>query len=111
MSPGDYVVHIEHGIGLFRGLVTPELRRAWSASTCRWTTPRATGCIVPIYQVDRLSRYVGAGDAEPPLNRLGTADWARVKARARRAVEDIAEELLELYAARAGGARPCLRPR
>jgi transcription-repair coupling factor (superfamily II helicase) len=55
---------------------------------------------VPIHQADRLSRYVGATDRLPRLHRLGAARWAQVKARAKRAVEDIARELLELYAAR-----------
>jgi len=55
---------------------------------------------VPIHQADRLSRYVGASDRAPALHRLGTARWAQVKAQAKRAVEDIARDLLELYAAR-----------
>ena len=55
---------------------------------------------VPIHQADRVSRYVGAEDRPPVVNRLGTADWNLVKRRAKRAVEEIARELLEIYAAR-----------
>jgi len=55
---------------------------------------------VPIYQADRLSRYIGADDRPPRLNRLGTAQWQTVKARAKQAAEEVARELLELYAAR-----------
>jgi transcription-repair coupling factor (superfamily II helicase) len=56
---------------------------------------------VPIHQADRLGRYVGAGDRPPRLNRLGTAGWQTAKERAKKAAEDVARELLDLYAARA----------
>ena len=55
---------------------------------------------MPIHQADRISRYVGADDRPPALNRLGTQDWHRTKEGTRRAVEEVARELLELYAAR-----------
>jgi transcription-repair coupling factor (superfamily II helicase) len=55
---------------------------------------------VPIHQADRVSRYLGADDREPYMHRLGGGEWATVRARAERAVRDIAAELLELYAAR-----------
>jgi transcription-repair coupling factor (superfamily II helicase) len=55
---------------------------------------------VPVYQADRLSRYVGVSDQQPRINRLGTAEWEQVKARAQKAVEEIADDLLVLYAAR-----------
>ena len=99
VAPGDYVVHIEHGIGLFQGLT-----RLTVDGTEReyLEVDYAAGdkLYVPIHQVDRLSRYVGVGDRPPLIHRLGTTDWARVKAQARRAVEDIARDLLELYSAR-----------
>ncbi len=55
---------------------------------------------VPVDQVDRIARYVGAGDATPRLSRLGTQEWERAKRKARDAVQDMASELLELYAHR-----------
>jgi transcription-repair coupling factor (superfamily II helicase) len=55
---------------------------------------------VPVYQADRLSRYVGVGDVTPHINRLGTAEWEQIKAKAQKAVEEIADDLLMLYAAR-----------
>ncbi|HEX9076614.1 MAG TPA: transcription-repair coupling factor, partial [Anaerolineae bacterium] len=55
---------------------------------------------VPVHQIDRLSRYVAPGGHPPTLQRIGTAEWAQIKERTRKAVEDIADELLELYAAR-----------
>ena len=99
LTPGDFVVHVEYGIGLFRGLVTraPEgVEREYLLVDYEGTDR----LYVPIHQADRLGRYIGAGDRPPSLNRLSTARWQTVKARAKRAAEDIARELLGLYAAR-----------
>jgi transcription-repair coupling factor (superfamily II helicase) len=99
LTPGDYVVHEDYGIGIFRGLVTLTV----SGEEQEYLLVEYAGrdrLYVPIYQVDRLSRYVGADETPPALSRLGSAEWGQVKARARRAVEEVARELLELYAAR-----------
>ncbi len=99
MTPGDYVVHIEHGIGIFRGLTTLHLEKLEREYLL--VDYAGTGKLyVPIHQADRLSRYVGADDRPPRLNKLGGAEWTRVRQQAQRAVEETAEELLELYAAR-----------
>lgn len=99
LQPGDYVVHIEHGIGRFLGLATMNLDGVPKEYIL---VEYAAGdrLYVPVHQADRLSRYVGLSDEPPTLHRLGTADWEQVKARARRAVDEIAQELLDLYAAR-----------
>jgi len=99
VAPGDYVVHIEHGIGLFQGL-TKLTVDGTEREYLQVDYAAGDKLYVPIHQVDRLSRYVGVGDRPPFVNRLGTTDWARVKAQAKRAVEDIARDLLELYSAR-----------
>jgi transcription-repair coupling factor (superfamily II helicase) len=99
MSPGDYVVHIEHGIGLFHGLLELTLDGV-KREYLEVEYDGGDRLYVPIHQADRLSRYVGTSDRPPGLHRLGTAHWAQVKDRAKRAVEDIARDLLELYAAR-----------
>ena len=101
VKPTDYVVHMEHGIGVFEGLVKLEfggLEREY----LHVTYAKGDKLYVPVHQADRLSRYVGAGDAgiPPAVTRLGTADWQTVKARAKKVVEDIAEDLLKLYAER-----------
>ena len=99
LTPGDYVVHEDHGIGIFRGLVTLTLE----GEEREYLLVEYAGrdrLYIPIYQADRLSRYVGTDEAPPALSRLGSAEWSQVKARARRAVEEVARELLELYAAR-----------
>ncbi len=99
LSPGDMVVHAEFGIGRFQGL---EKRTLGGAEREFLVLTYAGGDVlyVPIYQADRLSRYVGVDDGPPDLSRLGTQEWARVKRRTREAVEEVARELLELYAMR-----------
>ncbi len=99
LAPGDYVAHIEHGLALFQGLVK---ERTAGIEQEYLLLEYAAGdkLYVPIYQVDRVSRYIGASDTPPRISRLGTADWQQVKSRTRRAVKDIARELLALYAAR-----------
>lgn len=99
VRPGDYVVHIEYGIGIFRGLVKLDLDGI-EREYLQVDYSQNDILYVPIHQSDRLSRYVGVDDAPPKINRLGTADWARVKKRARTAVAEIADELLRIYAAR-----------
>lgn len=99
VRPGDYVVHIEHGIGVFKGLVKLDFDGI-EREYLQINYSQNDKLYVPIHQSDRLSRYVGVDDAPPQVNRLGTADWARVKKRARTAVAEIADELLRIYAAR-----------
>ncbi|MCP4539074.1 MAG: transcription-repair coupling factor [Chloroflexi bacterium] len=99
LTPGDFVVHVEHGIGIFRGLVTRAMENA-KREYLLVEYDENDRLYVPIHQADRLSRYVGADDRSPHINRLGTTRWQSVKARAKKAVEEVARELLELYAAR-----------
>ncbi len=101
VKPGDYVVHIEHGIGRYEGLVKLELDGV-PREYLRIAYAHGDRLYVPVHQADRLSRYVGPGEGNRPpvVTRLGTADWQLTKARARRAVEEMAEELLALYAER-----------
>jgi transcription-repair coupling factor (superfamily II helicase) len=126
LSVGDHVVHMDHGIGRYRGLVVlnssaeaPTVVAEGTAGSVRGRAAGAGGVdgqeareyllieygggdhlYVPIEQSDRVSRYVGAGAESPSLTRLGSGDWTRTKARVRRAVREIARDLLELYAAR-----------
>jgi transcription-repair coupling factor (superfamily II helicase) len=99
VKPGDYVVHIEHGIGRFEGLTRMSLGGV-EREYLLVSYAREDKLYVPVHQADRLSRYIGASDAPPVINRLGTADWQLVKERARRAVAEIADDLLKLYAER-----------
>lgn len=100
LAAGDFVVHIEYGIGRFMGLQ----KRSLDGGMREYLTIQYAGSdtlYVPIHQADRLSRYVGADDAEPTLSKLGSGEWTQAKESARRAAEQIASELLELYAQRA----------
>ena len=99
VNSGDLIVHIEHGIGRYVGLVKLDfegVEREYLAVQYA----NSDKLYVPIHQADRLARYVGVDEHLPSLNRLGSADWNTVKRRTRKAVEDIAKELLEIYAKR-----------
>jgi len=99
LTPGDYVVHIDHGIGRFVRMI----RMASETGEREYLVLEyAAGdrLYVPTDQTDRVTRYVGAGDQTPSLHRLGTTDWVRVRSRVKNAVRQLAGELLRLYAAR-----------
>jgi transcription-repair coupling factor (superfamily II helicase) len=99
ITPGDYVVHIEHGVAKFSGvttLSTDGVEREYLV--LRYAA--GDKLYVPTDQIDRVSRYIGAGDRLPVLSRLGTQEWTRTKQRAKEAAEDLAQELLALYATR-----------
>ncbi|MGQ9887185.1 MAG: transcription-repair coupling factor [Aggregatilineales bacterium] len=100
LRDGDYVVHVDYGIGRFAGLT----RRTFGGSEREYLLVEYAGTdllFVPIHQADRLTRYIGPDDRPPTLNRLGRPDWIKIKSQAKKAVEDEARELLDLYARRA----------
>ena len=99
LSPGDYVVHTEHGIARFVGLLQRTIGDV-EREYLELRYAQGDKLFVPADQVDRLSRYVGPSDQTPSLTRLGSQEWTRAKERVRKAVADLARELLELYAAR-----------
>ncbi len=98
LEPGGLVVHVDHGIARYIGNVS---RGAPGAEREYLLLEYALGdkLYVPVDQVDRITPYVGAG-GEPALSRLGTADWVRTKRRVKRAADDLAQELLRIYASR-----------
>ena len=99
LDAGDYIVHVEYGIGRFGGLQ----KRTIDNSEREYLVVEYAGndvLYVPIHQADRISRYVGSDDRPPNLNRLGTQDWNRTKAATKQAVEEVAHDLLDLYATR-----------
>ena len=99
ISPGDYVVHVEHGIGKFTGVTTMGTNGT-KKEYLVLLYAAGDKLYVPTDQIDRVSRYIGATERPPVLNRLGTQEWTRTKQRTREAVESVARELLSLYAAR-----------
>ena len=99
LQPGDYVVHIDHGIGRFGGLVQREL----DGLMREFLSVEYEGggqLYVPVHQADRLTRYVGAEGAMPALDRLGGQDWQEKKSRVKQAVLEVAQDMLDLYARR-----------
>ncbi|MFC1984420.1 transcription-repair coupling factor [Chloroflexota bacterium] len=99
ITPGDYAVHIEHGVARFIGVTT---MRADNTEKEYLILQYANEdkLYVPTDQIDRVNRYISAGDHPPALSRLGTQEWMRTKRRAQESIESIAQELLALYAAR-----------
>jgi transcription-repair coupling factor (superfamily II helicase) len=97
--PDDYVVHVEHGIGKFTGVTT--MKAAGSEKEYLVLQYAAGDTLyVPTDQIDRVNRYVGAGDRTPVLSRLGTQEWTKTRQRAKEAAEVLAKDLLDLYASR-----------
>ena len=103
LTEGDYVVHLDHGIGVYRGIQTITA----GESTLEVAIVEYEGgdrLNVPLYRLDQLERYRAAGedgDRPPPrLHRLGGSSWQRVRERTRQAIHQMAAELLDLYARR-----------
>jgi len=99
LVPGDYVVHINHGIGIYRGLVR---RSAEDAQREFILIEYAENdrLYVPTDQFDRVQKYLGGEEQRPQVHRLGGGEWERAKRRARKAARELAGELVRLYAAR-----------
>ncbi|MEI7925887.1 MAG: transcription-repair coupling factor, partial [Chloroflexota bacterium] len=99
VSPGDFVVHADHGIARFGGIV----RREVEGEQRDYLELRYAGddkLYVPVDQVDRVSRYSGPAGHAPRLTRLGTQEWTRARQRVKGAVQLVAADLVRLYAAR-----------
>jgi len=95
----EYVVHVDHGIGKFIGLVRRTIDNLDREYLCIEYANNAE-LYVPVHQADRITRYVGPDNKPPTLATLGTAEWLRTKSRVKEAVKEIAKDLLELYAKR-----------
>ncbi|MCR5388112.1 MAG: transcription-repair coupling factor [Lachnospiraceae bacterium] len=103
LHPGDYVVHISHGCGIYRGIEKMEsdgvlkdyMKIEYAGNSFLY---------IPATQFEQVEKYAGAdADSKPKLNSLGTMEWKRTTARVKKAVEIAAKELVELYAARENG--------
>ena len=101
LTPGDLVVHIDHGVARYERM----MRRGGSGEERDYLELSFAGgdrIFVPVEQIGRVTRY--AGGERPALSKLGGTEWLRAKQRVRRAVADLADELLALYAARSDAA-------
>lgn len=99
ITPGNYVVHVEHGIARFAG-VTMMSTETGAKEYLVLEYAAGDKLYVPTDQIDRVSRYIGAGEQLPLLSRLSTQEWLRTKQRVKESVANTAQELLALYAAR-----------
>jgi len=99
LQVGDYVVHVEHGIAQYQGL--KEINQGdGPAEFMLLEFAEAARLYVPLTRLDLIQKYRSSEGAKPALSHLGTATWAKTKARVRKAMKDMADELLKLYAQR-----------
>lgn len=96
---GDYVVHVDHGIGRFEGLQTIQAQGS-EREFMLLVYADNTKLFVPVERLDLVSRYSSGEATQPTLDRLGGLGWQKTKAKAKRAMRDMADELLRLYAER-----------
>lgn len=107
LRPGDFVVHSHHGVGRFVEMTSRTVGAGAKATTREYLVIEYSASkkgqpgdrlYVPSDQLDQVTKYVGG--EEPSVNRMGGADWAKTKSRARKAIREIADELVRLYSAR-----------
>ena len=99
LKPGDYVVHVNHGIGIFSGIRTMEVdgvHQDYMVINYR----NNAQIFVPVTQLNLVQKYVSAESKTPHISKLGGNEWAKTKRRVASKVEDIADELVDLYAKR-----------
>lgn len=99
LKPGDYVVHITHGIGRFRGMKTLEIQGQHKDYLHVQYAGEDT-LYVPVDQLTLVQKYVGMEGQEPKLSKMGGQEWHRTKDKVRASVREMAEELIKLYAVR-----------
>ncbi|MBL0428389.1 transcription-repair coupling factor [Ramlibacter alkalitolerans] len=100
LNIGDPVVHAQHGIGRYRGLMSMDVGQGSTEFLHLEYADKAT-LYVPVSQLHQISRYTGVGAEEAPLHKLGSGQWEKAKRKAAEQVRDTAAELLNLYARRA----------
>jgi transcription-repair coupling factor (superfamily II helicase) len=114
ITPGDYVVHLEHGIGIYRGIEQLFVKEA-TVEVAVIEYEGGDRLNVPLYRIDQIERYRSAtdiGDDVPPprLHKLGGRRWGQQRDRTRAAIQEMTVELLDLYARRSVATRPPALP-
>ncbi|GMO28439.1 MAG: transcription-repair coupling factor [Termitinemataceae bacterium] len=99
LNPGDYVVHINYGIGLFKG-IERITALGQQRDYIKLEYAESETVFIPIEQVNLVQRYIGNEGAKPRLDVLGSKSWSERKARAKKAAQDLANKLLDIYAKR-----------
>ncbi len=96
---GDYVVHENHGLGIYQGIEKMDIDKT-SKDYMKISYAGGSNLYIPATQLDLIQKYADADAKKPKLNRLGTQEWTKTKTKVRGAVKEIAKDLVELYAAR-----------
>ena len=99
LKPGDYVVHENHGIGVYNGIEKIEVDKVVK-DYMKISYADSGVLYIPVAQMDLIQKYAGADAKKPKLNKLGTVQWGRTKSQVKKAVQAVAKDLVELYAAR-----------
>lgn len=99
LKAGDYVVHENHGLGIYQGIEKIEIDRV-AKDYMKISYAAGGNLYIPATQLDLIQKYASADAKKPKLNRLGGQEWNKTKTRVRGAVKEIAKDLVELYAAR-----------
>lgn len=99
LNIGDYVVHENHGLGIYRGIEKVEIDKTVK-DYIKIEYDKGGNLYIQATQLDMIQKYAGADAKKPRLNRLGGQEWAKTKTRVKGAVKEIARELVELYASR-----------
>src|SRR5437763_11923695 len=105
LKPDDYVVHVDHGIGVYRGLRHMQVADT-EGDYLHLEYAGGDRLYVPVDRINLVQRYLSADGAAPPLDKLGGGSWERVKAKTRESILAMARELLAVYAAREAHGRP-----
>ncbi len=107
LKVGDYVVHHNHGIGKYVGIGTLEIAGIHK-DYLHILYAGGDKLSVPIEQVDMIQKYVGNEEKEPKVNKLGGSEWTRAKSKVKASVQDIADDLIKLYAERQSAPGYCI---
>ncbi|GLB47206.1 transcription-repair-coupling factor [Philodulcilactobacillus myokoensis] len=99
LKPGDYVVHVNHGIGKYEGMKTMEIDGKHKDYLSIQYRDNAK-LFIPVNQLNLIQKYVSSSDGHPRMNKLGGTEWQRTKRRVANKIEDIADSLIDLYAKR-----------
>ena len=99
MKPGDYVVHVTHGVGRFLG-IREIVQGEQKGDFMLLEYAGEAKLYVPLTRMDLVEKYRGAGQAPPPLDKLGGTTWTARKSRIKAKMRDMADELLKLYSQR-----------
>jgi len=99
ISPGDYVVHIDHGIGIYRGIINLTVKGI-KQDYLLIEYAQGDKLYVPVDQFNLVHKYIGIKDKAPKIYRLGGVSWGKAKGKAKRSIQKLAQELYNLYIAR-----------